>query len=70
MKSREVLYDEIITEYAGTNFTHGEVRYLNLRNDGDEKYLSSVIDCKLCIKEVEKDSFIKELSILIEKYAN
>lgn len=44
MKSREVLYDEIITEYAGTNFTHGEVRYLNLRNDGDEKYLSSVID--------------------------
>jgi len=53
MKRKEILYDEIITEYNGESFNHGEVRYHMippLKTDKAE-LISLHIDLGLAIEE-------------------
>ena len=71
MKRKEILYDEIITEYNGQSFKQGEVRYNKipqLKSD-EAKLLSLHVDLNLAIEEKDSDNFVKELTELVTKYA-
>ena len=71
MKRKEVLYDEIITEYNGEKFKHGEVicnKMPQLETD-EVELLSLHIDLGFVIAEKDNDDFVKSLTELVAKYS-
>ena len=73
MQSKEVLYDEIFTDYKGMLFSHGKVTYKKLDMTGRDPNLPQMvkasIDLKLALFEEQSNEFIQELTALIQKYS-
>lgn len=73
MQSKEILYDEIYTDYKGMKFYHGKVTYEELDMTGRDPNLSQIVkanvNLNLALFEEQSNEFIQELTALIQKYS-
>lgn len=65
MKTKEILYDEIITEYNGQLFNHGEVVYTDMR----PRVTKVEVNFGIAVMKENCDNFTKELTELVQKYS-
>lgn len=71
MKTKEILYDTIVTKYNGTTYTHGEITYSNippLKHD-ELELVSAQVVFSLAINKKDSDNFTNELTELVQKYS-
>lgn len=73
MRRKEILYDEIFTEYEGELFLHGEVTYEELdmtgRNPKLPQMVNANVNLDLTLFEEQSDEFTQELTALLQKYS-
>ena len=70
MENKEIKYHAIKTRFDDNFYNHGEIRYLDKMICESGGYmLKTVADIKLALKENDVESFEKELTTLVEKYA-
>ena len=69
MKTKEILLDDIITEYNGELFKHGEVKYEILDRDDIPGLTKTQVDFGMVIRKEDSDNFIKALTELVKKYS-
>lgn len=69
MKTKEILYDEIITEYNGQPFKQGEIRYRFLNREDVPGLTRVEGDLNMAIMKDDIDDFIKDLTKVVSKYA-
>ena len=70
MQTKEVKYHDIKTRFDDDLYNHGEIRYLNKMKCESGGYMfKTVADIKFALRENDVESFEKELTTLIEKYA-
>lgn len=65
MKRKEILYDEIITEYNGELFNHGEIVYRDMR----PRITEVKVNFRIAVMKENCDNFAKELTELVQKYS-
>jgi len=69
MKDKTVKYDDIITYFDEVPYNHGTIEYENYTNRNGINLLTSKINVMLAILPENREDFLKELTCLIEKYA-
>ena len=69
MKTKEILFDEIITECNGGLFKHGKVEYEILDRDDIPGLTKTQVDFGMVIRKEDSDNFIKALTELVKKYS-
>ena len=73
MQSKEMLYDEIYTDYKGMRLYHGKITYEKLDITRHVPNLSQMVranvNLDLALIEEQNNEFIQELTALIQKYS-
>ena len=69
MKTKEILYDEIITEYNGELFNHGEVIYRDMQRKDVPGLTEVKVNFRIAAMRENCDNFAKELTGLVQKYS-
>lgn len=69
MKTKEILYDEIITEYNGELFKQGEIVYRDMQREDIPGLTEVKVNFRIAAMRESCDDFAKELTELVQKYA-
>lgn len=69
MKTKEILYDEITTEYNGEFFNHGKIEYKDIQREDKSELTRVEVDFRMAIMKDNYSNFAKELNELVQKYA-
>ena len=69
MKTKVVDYDDIVSVHNGEEYYHGQINYSDYKSSNGVDLLRLNIDIALCILPDEQESFLKDISDLVNKYA-
>ncbi len=69
MKTKEILYDEIITEYNGELFKQGEIVYRDMQREDAPGLTEVKVNFRIATMRECCDEFAKELTELVQKYS-
>lgn len=69
MKTKEILYDEIITEYNGELFKQGEIVYRDMQREDIPGLTEVKVNFRIAAMRESCDDFAKELTELVQKYS-
>lgn len=69
MKTKEILYDEITTEYNGEFFNHGKIEYKDIQREDKSELTRVEVDFRMATMKENYRDFAKELNELVQKYA-
>ena len=69
MKTKVVDYDAIVSVHNGEEYHHGQITYSDYKSLNGVDLLRLNIDIALCILPDEQESFLKDISDLVNKYA-